>query len=97
MQIYVGVRTPRPTEISMLKEGYKDTEIGIIPVEWDVVKLDSLGKIITGSTPKTSNQDFYLNGTRLWASPSDLGKSKEVKTTYSTFAHKPKLFLGISA
>ncbi len=65
----------------MVARGYKDTEIGVIPVEWEVVKLDSLGKIITGSTPKTSNQDFYLNGTRLWASPSDLGKSKEVKTT----------------
>ncbi len=65
----------------MVADGYKDTEIGVIPVEWDIVKLDSLGKIITGSTPKTSNQDFYLYGTRLWASPSDLGKSKEVKTT----------------
>jgi len=65
----------------MVAEGYKETEIGVIPVEWDVVKLNSLGKIITGSTPKTSNQDFYLNGTRLWASPSDLGRSKEVKIT----------------
>ena len=64
-----------------IKEGYKESEVGVIPVEWDVVKLDKLGKIITGSTPKTSNQDFYLNGTRLWASPSDLGKAKEVKTT----------------
>ena len=64
-----------------MREGYKKTEIGVIPVEWEVVKLDSLGEIITGSTPKTSNQDFYLNGTRLWASPSDLGKSKEIKTT----------------
>jgi len=64
-----------------MKEGYKKTAIGVIPVEWEVVKLDSLGKIITGSTPKTSNQDFYLNGTRLWASPSDLGNAKEVKTT----------------
>ena len=64
-----------------LKEGYKKSEIGVVPVEWEVVKLESLGKIITGSTPKTSNQDYYLNGTRLWASPSDLGKSKEVKTT----------------
>ncbi len=65
----------------MLKEGYKECEIGVIPEDWEVVKLDSLGKIITGSTPKTSNQDFYINGTRLWASPSDLGKSKEIKTT----------------
>ena len=70
----------------LLSEGighseFKDSEIGVIPVEWEVVKLDDLGRIITGSTPKTANQDFYLNGIRLWASPSDLGKSKEVKTT----------------
>jgi len=64
-----------------IKEGYKESEIGVIPEGWEVVKLESLGKIITGSTPKTLNQDFYINGTRLWASPSDLGKSKEIKTT----------------
>jgi len=65
----------------MIKEGYKKSEIGVIPVEWEVVELEKVGNIITGSTPKTSNKNFYLNGTRLWASPSDLGKSKEIKTT----------------
>lgn len=70
----------------LLSEGighseFKDSEIGKIPASWEVGKLSDLGKIITGSTPKTSNQDFYINGTRLWASPSDLGKSKEIKNT----------------
>ncbi len=29
----------------MVKEGYKDTEIGVIPIEWDVVNLDDVCKI----------------------------------------------------
>ncbi len=58
MQIYVGVRTPRPTEISMLKDGYKDTEIGVIPVEWDVVKLQDYIKLTSGKfNPKKNLQD----------------------------------------
>ncbi|MFA6396759.1 MAG: restriction endonuclease subunit S, partial [Sulfurimonas sp.] len=64
-----------------VREGYQQTEIGVIPEEWEVVELKSIGQIVTGSTPKTSNQEYYTNGTRLWASPSDLGKSKEVKST----------------
>lgn len=60
---------------------FKESEIGRIPTGWEVVELKKIGQIVTGSTPKTSNQEYYTNGTRLWASPSDLGKSKEVKNT----------------
>ncbi|MFH0710166.1 MAG: restriction endonuclease subunit S [Pseudomonadota bacterium] len=70
----------------LLSEGighseFKESEIGRIPRVWEVVELKKIGQIVTGSTPKTSNQEYYTNGTRLWASPSDLGKSKEVKNT----------------
>ncbi len=60
---------------------FKDSEIGRIPVSWGVVQIKQLGSVVTGSTPKTSNKEFYNNGTKLWASPSDLGKSKEIKNT----------------
>jgi len=60
---------------------FKDSEIGRIPESWKVVQIKQLGSVVTGSTPKTSNKDFYKYGIRLWASPSDLGKSKEIKNT----------------
>ena len=31
----------------MIKEGYKKTEIGVIPVEWEVVELREIGKVGT--------------------------------------------------
>jgi len=40
--IYVGMRATRPTEVFMIKEGYKKTEIGVIPVEWEVVELGDI-------------------------------------------------------
>ena len=60
---------------------FKDSELGRIPESWEVVQIKQLGTVVTGSTPKTANKEFYENGTRLWASPSDLGKSKEIKNT----------------
>lgn len=60
---------------------FKDSELGRIPESWEVVQIKQLGLVVTGSTPKTANKEFYENGTRLWASPSDLGKSKEIKNT----------------
>ena len=60
---------------------FKDSEVGRIPESWEVIQIKQLGSVITGSTPKTSHKEYYNHGTRLWASPSDLGKSKEIKNT----------------
>ncbi len=60
---------------------FKDSELGRIPESWEIVQIKQLGLVVTGSTPKTANKKFYENGIRLWASPSDLGKSKEIKNT----------------
>jgi len=46
-----------------MKEGYKETEIGVIPVEWEVVQLDSVLTIKRGASPRpiskfiTENED----------------------------------------
>jgi len=69
--------------IDAIKDGYKKSEIGVIPEDWEVTQLKNIGSIVTGNTPKTSKQEFYKDGTRLWVSPSDLGKVKEIKETNS--------------
>ena len=43
----------------MVAEGYKETEIGVIPVEWEVVKV---GEILNVQTGKMNAQDQVENG-----------------------------------
>ena len=42
-----------------------------IPENWDAISISKIGRIITGSTPSTSNPDFY-GSEYLWASPEDI-------------------------
>lgn len=64
----------------MIKEGYKETEIGNIPDNWDLVDLNSLGEIITGNTPKTSEPENYGNEF-CFVSPADMGNNKYILDT----------------
>lgn len=45
----------------MVAEGYKDTEIGVIPIEWDVVKLNSVLTIKRGASPRPINEFITEN------------------------------------
>ena len=49
--------------------------------EWQSCKVGDYGEIITGNTPPTGDHINYADGTRLWASPVDLGKTKFVTDT----------------
>ena len=46
-----------------LKLGYKQTEVGVIPKEWDVKKLGELGKVVRGGSPRPAGDPRYFNGT----------------------------------
>lgn len=54
--------------------GYKNTEYGIVPNQWQIEKLKSVGSIVTGSTPLRSD-DSYFNGTIPWVKTTDLNNS----------------------
>ena len=41
----------------MVAEGYKNTEIGVIPVEWDVVELSTITTILLSNVDKKSKND----------------------------------------
>lgn len=49
--------------------------------EWRSCKIGDYGEVITGNTPPTGDHINYADGTRLWASPVDLGKTKFVTDT----------------
>ena len=46
-----------------------------IPTNWDAKNISTIGNIVTGSTPKTSNLEYYGDD-YLWVSPEDIQDSK---------------------
>jgi type I restriction enzyme, S subunit len=55
---------------------YKDSPIewlGKIPEGWEVIPLRRIGEIVNGSTPESSNEDYW-DGDIAWLTPDDLGK-----------------------
>ena len=51
--------------------------------DWDKNKLGAISKIITGSTPSTSVDEFY-NGNYLFVSPADMQGNRYIKNTKTT-------------
>ena len=55
-----------------LAEGYKQTDAGIIPDDWDVVTIASLCTIVDGGTPSTLNSAFWHKGSIAWCTAADI-------------------------
>jgi len=70
-----------------VKEGYKQTEIGVIPEDWGISKLSDVCLIGTGMTPPTNDRSNY--GTDyLFVSPADLGSHKWIKNSEKRLSSK---------
>jgi type I restriction enzyme, S subunit len=65
------------TSYMELKQGYKLTEVGVIPEDWEVKELKQVGVIATGTTPPTNNRGNY-GDEFFFVSPADLGKGKYI-------------------
>ena len=76
-----------------IPQGYKQTELGTIPEDWEVVCIGNLGYIIGGGTPSTSNSQYWDGGIQ-WFTPSEIGKSKYVSKSCRTIS---KLGLQVSS
>jgi type I restriction enzyme S subunit len=64
---------------------FEKTDIGRIPKVWEVVKIESIGKINTGKTPPTNNP-LYWEGDIPFIAPGDIGDERYVRkaTRYIT-------------
>ena len=51
--------------------------------EWELKKLGEIAKIITGSTPSTTIDEYY-DGEKLFVSPADIQENRYVYTTKTT-------------
>ena len=63
----------------MIPKGYKHTELGVLPKDWEVVRLGDVGKIVGGGTPDTENSEYWTQQDGIvWLTPT------EIKTKYIT-------------
>jgi type I restriction enzyme S subunit len=75
------------TPNSQLKKGYKQTEVGVIPVEWEVKPLSALATIATGNTPPTSDPSNYGDEFP-FVGPMDMGNTKFISRTEKMLSGK---------
>ena len=76
-----------PTVNSQLKNGYKQTEVGVIPNDWELNKLGEIAEVATGNTPPTKDQSNY-GSDYFFVSPADLGKGKYITNTEKKLSKK---------
>lgn len=70
-----------------IKQGYKQTSLGILPQEWEVVRLGEVGDIVGGGTPDTTNSAFW-NGEIAWISSSDIDEESIYKISIRRFINE---------
>ena len=61
-----------------VKPGYKQTEIGVIPDDWEIKTLGDLSRMLTGRTPPTNDKSNYGHDF-LFVGPGDLGQAKYIE------------------
>ena len=74
-------------ETQSIKQGYKQTSLGILPQEWEVVRLGEVGDIVGGGTPDTTNSAFW-NGKIAWISSSDIDEESIYKISIRRFINE---------
>lgn len=71
----------------MVSKGFKQTEIGLIPEDWEVKNIISFAKVTTGSTPPTNDKSNY-GDEYFFVSPSDLGNGRIIQFTEKKLSKK---------
>lgn len=71
----------------MTKQGYMQTEVGLIPEDWEIEKIGSLSEIATGSTPPTRDKSNY-GEEYLFIGPGDLGRNKIITNAEKKLSQK---------
>lgn len=59
----------------MVESKFKITDIGLLPYDWNVSKIEDIAKVVGGGTPSTGNSRFW-NGDINWFTPTEVGKKK---------------------
>jgi type I restriction enzyme, S subunit len=58
-----------------VKEGYKDTPLGLIPEDWEVVSSGEICELTAGGTPSTSISEYW-GGSIRWMNSGEINKKR---------------------
>ncbi|MDT8440808.1 MAG: restriction endonuclease subunit S [Desulfuromonadales bacterium] len=67
---------------ALFPDGLVESELGLIPVGWEVSEIGQEVTVVGGSTPSTANPDFW-DGKFAWVTPKDLSRISEKVLTGS--------------
>ncbi|NCA98679.1 MAG: restriction endonuclease subunit S [Clostridia bacterium] len=88
MGIYLRLVLGRSEVVEMfISDGYKYTELGIIPSDWKITPLKEFAKVVTGKTPPTKDSNYW-NGKIPWFTPSDIGGKRDLFTSERKLSEK---------
>lgn len=62
------------------KSEYKMTDVGEIPIDWEIEELKNISNIVTGSTPKTNIPNLW-EGNYMFVTPSDMNGQQYMYNT----------------
>jgi type I restriction enzyme S subunit len=54
-------------------EQFKDSPLGRIPKEWEIYRINEIGKVVSGTTPSRMVPQYW-GGTIPWITPTDMSK-----------------------
>ena len=57
-----------------MREGYKNTEVGVIPEDWEVKKLEEIATIIMGQSPSSDSYNESRDGLPFFQGNSEFGR-----------------------
>lgn len=63
----------------------RSSAVGAIPEAWGVLRLDAIGRLVTGTTPRTSVPEHY-GGPFMFITPGDITRSRYVTQTAKTLS-----------
>jgi type I restriction enzyme S subunit len=69
------------------KPGYKQTEVGMIPEDWELASIGAVASVLTGNTPPTADPANY-GDEFLFVSPVDMGYLKYIHRTEKMLSRK---------
>lgn len=68
--------------------GYKQTDVGVIPDDWNLADLDTVGSVIDGDRGANypSSEDFSASGYCLFAKISTTRRRFSLSTSFQPFS-----------
>jgi type I restriction enzyme, S subunit len=69
---------------AQVPEGYKQTEIGVIPKDWDATQLGNIAEVIMGQSPKGTSYNREGNGLALINGPTEFTDKCPIEVQWTT-------------